>query len=236
MKFLYGPTREGIFVGVNEKSPLELDKVRELFSRTGVWYMDLDDCLVKSPAKEMARRAVGTNHTNLDYLQWCISTAFELMVHGETAESRTWLEYVNNFLKDDMFEEALYRFAEDYAESSLFPGVEDLVAFANGTRKVIVTRNVPAIAEVYAQKFGTGFVANAWNKKEVVRKDYRGGSGFVSVMGNSGEDVEMLEPFALNSRALFYVLKSHRQRLLEISDPVVYTSRDRRGLVEILSK
>ena len=232
MKFLYGPTREGIFVGVNDN--LSSEKVKEIFLSTNTWYIDLDDNLAKSPAKAIAMRAIGTKHYDPRYIDWCINTALELILHGKTAESRTWLEYVNNFLKDDKLEVELAKFAESFVEKSLYPGVPDLMKLIDGKRKMLITRNVPAIAEAYAKRLGLGFVANAWNKREVVARNLFEGSA--SVMGDSGEDVEMLEGLNVGSRCLFYTLINPKQELLDISDPVVYTSRDRRGLVEVLTR
>ena len=237
MKFLYGPTREGIFVGVKDSNQIlnyMKGVVGNIFCRTEVWYIDLDDNLAKSPAKAIAMRAIGTKHYDLRYIDWCINTALELILHGKTAESRTWLEYVNNFLKDDKLEVELAKFAEGFVEKSLYPGVPDLMDLIDGKRKMLITRNVSAIAEAYAKRLGLRFVANAWNKREVVAENLFEGSA--SVMGDSGEDVEMLEGLNMGSRCLFYTLRNPKQELLDISDPVVYTSRDRRGLVEVLTK
>src|SRR3989344_4871849 len=84
MRYLIEP-QNGIWVAVTDNFSND-NAVEELRKRTGAvqtWFFDLDDNHADSPAKKIAKLALGTNHFSPRYVGWCAQTAWKLVQKGK---------------------------------------------------------------------------------------------------------------------------------------------------------
>src|SRR3989344_4423125 len=208
MRYLIEP-QNGIWVAVTDNFSND-NAVEELRKRTGAvqtWFFDLDDNHADSPAKKIAKLALGTNHFSPRYVGWCAQTAWKLVQKGKAAESETWRDYVNSFLRSEgALEEVRRRFTPESARESLYSGVEDFCRLVSGAERFYVTRNIAEIAEAYAGALGfNGFFPELDNKERVVEEYVRRNSHVVrfGVDSDSEEDAAMINVLRFYNKEVF---------------------------------
>lgn len=249
MKYLLEPDK-GIFVGIREdfscytsEPHYRMRDIRQLKLRAfsvQAWFVDLDDNLCDSPAKDIAKNAVGTSHFSLPYLSWAFHTALQLARHGKKAESETWNAYVQHFLRSpEALDEVQKRFTPATARQSLYSGVLELYPIFSHTASChLVTRNIKEVADAYTQalRFDGNF-PEAENKGRVV-EDFilkNPTLNYFGVDGDSQEDAEMIDVLKFHGRKTLgiYSMRSHRETLHPSFD--VGVSKNRTGLVSLLT-
>ena len=239
MRYLVKP-QNGIWVAVTDNFSND-NAVEELRKRTGAvqtWFFDLDDNHADSPAKKIAKRAIGTNHFSPRYVGWCAKTAWKLAQKGKVAESETWRDYVDSFLRGEEALEYVRRlFTPESARKSLYSGVEDFCGLVSGAERFYVTRNIAEVAEAYAGALGfNGFFPESDNKEGVVEEYVRRNSHVVrfGVGGDSDKDAAMIDVLRFYDKEVlgFYSMDKPNDEVHPKFD--FYVSKDRSGLVELL--
>jgi|SRR3989344_352019 len=218
----------------------EVGTLRQRINGVQTWFFDLDDNHAPSPAKKIARRAIGTSHLSPKYLQWCASTALKLAKKEKAAESETWKDYVDSFLRNTKARAEVQRlFTPEYARQSLYPGVEDFCGLISDAQRFYVTRNIAEVVRVYASILNfDGFFAEANNKERIV-EEYLQSHPHVErygVEGDSEEDAGMIEILQFYKRDVVS-LYSTDDPSSKINKRFDYSlSKDRTELVELLRK
>jgi hypothetical protein len=220
------------------------------FAAIQVWFSDLDDFDSRSPAKIIARRAVGAGYLNPAYIRWALETLRLVCRYGlKRGEAISWKRYYDAFLKreagQDWLNEEAYRFidrllAPGSISRLLYPAVREFYS-GFGAEKYLVTRNLERIAYRYSRALPySGYYHEVRDKAAVVEafiesrpEVKRYGSG-----GDSDEDGSVAD------------LLDFRYRRGDIEKPLclfragspfaldrafnVYVGKDRRGLASIL--
>lgn len=245
MRYIIKPHR-GIFVAitdafVNGTSIDEVvDKLRRRTRAVQTWFFDLDDNHADSPAKNIARKAMGTSHFSPHYLGWCAQTAWKLAREGKAAESEVWKEYVNRFLRN---EKALAKiksiWTPESARQSLYPGVEDFVQLISSAKRLYVTRNISEVAEAYTRALGLdGFFPETDHKEKIVENYVQRNPGVerFGVDGDSEEDAAMIDVLKFYRKEVLglYSMDKPNGRVHPAFD--VSVSKDRTGLVRLIGE
>lgn len=258
MKFLLEP-RDGTWVAMNEQLrnkdgewpdlSTAISNLRERVYSAQKWFMDLDDNHTPSPAKVIAKRAIGTSHFDLAYVQWAAGTAWALAIQGKASESTRWQAYVDSFLRTP---KALEEVKKQFKPESLtfYPGVVQwcrLVTDCNA-RLYYVSRNIAEVVLNYttALDIQSNGIIDMWyhgevfNKAEFVKQHsfrhplpsyYHPTFG---VDGDSAEDGDMIDVIRQHRVPVVGIqsMNSPRDHLDPRFDYAV--SKDRRGLVKLL--
>lgn len=241
MKYLVEP-KNGIWVAVGDYFSGR-DAVEELRNRTRAvqtWFFDLDDNHADSPAKNIAKQAIGTSHFSPSYVRWCVDTAWKLARNGKAAESETWRNYVNTFLRsEEALEEVRKRFTPESVRKSLYSGVENLCRLVSGAERFYVTRNIAEVAGAYASALGfNGFFPESDRKERIVEEYAKRNPHIVrfGVDGDSEEDAVMVDVLRFYDKEVlgFYSIDKPNGEIPLKFD--VSVSKDRRGLVGLLGK
>jgi hypothetical protein len=222
------------------------------FASIQVWFSDLDDFDTASPAKIIARKAVGAGRLNPSYLRWAFETLFLFCRYGrKDGESKSWKLYYDAFLKadseHDWLKDEAFRFIDALLtpreiEALLYPAVREFYA-GFGAEKYLVTRSLERIAYRYSRVLPyEGYYHEVKDKARVVESFIRSrpeirryGSG-----GDSIEDAELAEMLA------FYHAKGWIEEplcLYRAASPLrldkafnVFVGKDRGALSAILAE
>lgn len=239
MRYLVEP-RNGPWVAVSEGFSRG-SAIEDLENRTRAvqtWFFDLDDNHANSPAKMIAKQAIGTNHFSPRYAWWCARTAWQLARKGKAAESETWRDYVNSFLRSgEALEEARRRFTPESAKQSLYPGVEDFCRLVSGAHRFYVTRNIAEVVEAYVSALGlNGSFPESADKGRVVEEYVQKNPHVVrfGVDGDSEEDVAMIDVLQFYHREVLGLYSMDRPNNEMNPKFDVFVSKDRSGLVSLL--
>jgi len=167
MKYLLEP-KNGKWVAAQDD--LTSAEIKTRILAADVCISDLDDTDADSPAKEIAKRAIGIEFDPLGYLTWGIGTAVSLVKNGKKGESERWKKYIHNFLN---FPGARVQVSElfnpEKVRHSLYPGVEEFYASIPAA-KFYLTRNIKEVADVYGNVLGfTGVISEAFDKEKAIR-------------------------------------------------------------------
>ncbi len=238
MKFLIEP-QNGLFLGTQDTTQSAesiIDNLRERFYSTEAWFLDLDDNHAKSPAKMIAKRALGTSRFNPSYLNWCLQTAVALATRGKASESESWRDYVEKFLRNpESIEEVRKVITPELAKNSFYPGVLDLCGMLTG-RKIYVSRNIEPIIRVYAGVANIDDCIAECSDKSFPVSEYLTRNlhlNNVGIEGDSEEDIKMIEAARSRDRKVISICSMDSpEKPVEGFD--FYVSKDRRGLVELL--
>jgi hypothetical protein len=174
----------------------ELPEVQAQFHKVETWFYDLDGTHTKFPAKDIARRAVGTSHFDPKYLSWLTRNCFKYLRDGKSVDSVAWGEYVTSFLRSpEALEEVRQFISFDYVQRSLYSGV-NACCQRRDKNKCYVTRNIREVAEPFAKILGISEIkAEAFDKAKCI-EDYlstHSTEQFFGVEGDSDEDAEMVD-------------------------------------------
>jgi len=221
--------------------------LKDRFQGIRVWFSDLDETDADSPAKRIVKRAIGTNYFDPKYLGWCLNTAFSLSLNGKSAESITWMRYVNNFLRTKgSIDKVKNFFTEEVVKASLYPGVEEFYSlmdsFSTAVDKYYLTRNIAEVAQAYAQVLGfNGFFSETEDKCKIVEKFIKDHPEILryGFAGDSLEDEEAVDVLNhyLHQGTIESVVTLYRgDKPIEekMKKFLVQVPKDRTGLVEIL--
>src|SRR3989344_793133 len=239
MRYLIEP-QNWIWVAVHDNFPRE-DSVQEFEARTKAvqtWFFDLDDNHADSPAKKIAKLAMGTSHFSPRYLGWCTQTAWKLARKGKAAESETWRDYVKSFLRsEEALEQVRERFTLESARESLYSGVEDFCGLVAEAERFYVTRNIAEVAKAYASALSlNGFFPESDNKEKVVEEYVKRNQHVVrfGIDGDSEEDAGMIDVLRFYDKEVlgFYSMDKPNGEIHPKFD--VSVSKDRSGLVRLL--
>jgi hypothetical protein len=145
--------REDLLVRGAEEE--QLGDLRRRFAAIQVWFSDLDDFDTRSPARIIARRAVGAGYLNPAYCRWALETVYLFCRYGrKRGEAMSWKRYYDSFLKrsadEDWLKDEAFRFIDDLLtpwriSRLLFPSVREFYA-SFGAEKYLVTRNLERVA------------------------------------------------------------------------------------------
>lgn len=153
-------TKDGIWVYSNDR--MSIRAIPLMFRVMDVGIFDLDDCDVKSVAKEMAYvHAKSIRAFNPRFICWALETAWKLVKEGKHAESETWKKYVGLFLRDErnVKRELEYLTKRGVIEKLVFPGVKAFYsALPKLMEKIYFTRNIQPIAKLFADYLGLGSI------------------------------------------------------------------------------
>ena len=237
---------EHLFVAVknNHTTDISTEIIQTLQQRVRsvqTWFLDLDDNHAPSPAKKIAKRAIGTSHFSPRYLQWCGSTAFKLVRSGKSVESEAWKEYVDRFLRnEDALAEVQRLFTPEYSRQSLYPGVEEFCGLVSDAQRFYVTRNIAEVASAYASILNfDGFFPESYNKEKVVEKYLKRNPHVqkYGVEGDSEEDGVMVDVLQFYGKEViaFYSTETIQE---ESFDPWFnyVIEKDRTFLVDLLKR
>lgn len=203
-----------------------------------IWLCDLDDNHAPSPAKAMAKRAMGTSYFSPKYLAWAASTGIALAAKGKEAETEMWQKYVDLFLRDrEALAEIENFFDQERVKQSLYQGVEEFFRLLPVPR-YYVTRNIAEVARAYAAFLEfRGSIAEAVNKEKAVEKIVRE-SPFIDIYGVDGDSEE--------DGVMIDVLKHYRKEVVSFQSMNApdwekvdrrfdyAVSKDRTSLVDII--
>jgi len=172
-------------------------KLKQAILQADVCLSDLDGTDAESPAKYLAKLAVGIRgrYVNPRYVKWVVGSVGALTIKGRGAESERWKLYVDNFLRN---EKTLGLVGEiitpDFIDNSLFPGVESLYKLIVGD-KFYFTRNIETVAKAYAQALGfNGTFSEVFDKPTTAERFVAANPQYKTylIRGDSEEDQEML--------------------------------------------
>lgn len=237
---------EQLFVAAKEKvitkvTPELIQILREQVRSVQTWFFDLDDNHAPSPAKRIARRAMGTSHFSPKYLRWGVTSALKLVGKGKAAESEIWKEYVDLFLRDEKALAEVQRlFTPEYARESLYPGIEEFCGLVSNAQRFYVTRNIAEVVSVYASILNfDGFFPEAYNKERVVEEYVQRNPRIQSygIEGDSEEDGAMIEVLQFYKKEVvsFYTTPDQKFKDADIRFDYVM-AKDRTGLVKFLQE
>ncbi len=204
-----------------------------------VHFSDFDDTHAYSPAKIVARRALGTNHLNPFFINWCLQVGMEKSFGNGDVDSKLWKKYVDLFLQTPAARrEVKNYFTPTIVSHTLFPGVQQFAARLSHADSAYVTRNINEVADAYAQFLGFNSVyANSYDKAAVVQGYVRRNpclNNFL-IEGDSREDGEMIEALRQLNRNVVSIQVMSRPG--EMDPRFTYaTSRDRTSLLELMSQ
>jgi len=161
---------------------------------------DIDDCVGPSPAKEIAfgKLKEPAYLVNPKFLLWCGLTGFKLATKGKSAESETWKQFIEYFLRDPA---ELRKITSEYTRESiperLYPNVQRFYGLLpNGMTKIFLSRNIAPVCDAYGLALGFSDVwAEQFDKKtsiERVMSLYPECKSYL-VKGDSEEDAEVLD-------------------------------------------
>ena len=235
---LFAVVKREIITKVDEDDIL---KLRQRVRSVQTWFFDLDNNHAPSPAKTIAKRAIGTSHFSPKYLQWCASTALKLAQKGKAAESEAWKEYVNLFLRNDEARaEVEQLFTPEYALQSLYPGVEKVCGLISGAQRFYVTRNIAEVVSAYASalKFN-GFYPEADDKGKLVEIYVKKNPQIqvYGVEGDSEEDIAMIDVLEFYKKDVVSFYSTNCPKGEGIETRFDYSiDKDRTGLVRLLQE
>lgn len=224
--------------------PLEEVKreLKERFMQAEVWFSDLDDCDAESPAKAIATNAIGTAHSNLRYLLWCLGTGFAIGFKGNRAESKRWEKYVENFLNNEKARKQVKElYIPETAKASLYKGVEEFYSILPA-KKFYISRNIEEVISAYASVLGfEGFFSEVTDKGKIVER-FLNTHPWIRNYGCSGDSVEDVSvvdvlrfyQFKKKIDTVITLYRAKRPKLRAKSSFDVHVGKDRSGLVEIL--
>ena len=258
MKFLLEP-RDGTWVAMADRFRKEdgswpdhltaLTELRERVSSPQKWYMDFDDNHAPSPAKEIAKRALGTSRFNPTYVRWAAGTAWALATKGKAAESERWKAYIDHFLQNfESIEEVAIAFPPEHL--CFYAGVPEWCSLLVDQNAALhyISRNIEEVLSAYieAMRLQTDGKVEPLCHQEIFDK-----AAFVQqhsfchrpplyirpsfgVEGDSSEDGDMIDALRQHNAPVvgIYSMDSPRGRMDPRFDYAV--SKDRRGLVELL--
>lgn len=240
MKFLIEPGETG---WVAAREGLNRVELAAQIQSCDICVSDLDETDAESPAKEIARKAIGTSYLRPAYWRWCWGTARALARDGKKAETERWKRYVELFLrKGKRIKKAAEYFDEERIRGALYPGVEEFYGKLGHQYKVYLTRNIREVGKKFGGVLGFDEVQGEVLDKAKALEEFVKGHPFdwYLVKGDSEEDEEMLE--VLKSflrrkkiRGYFgcYVAEEPKEEKMNARFGV-NIGRDYRGLVEIL--
>lgn len=222
--------------------------IRKAFLDVQVWFLDLDDYDADSPAKMIARNAIGTSHLSPRWQLWSAITAMALVsdffsASKKDCETARWKKYVNAFLDGQHARTELKRiFSDSYVRSTLYPGVEEFYQLLPG-RKLCLSRNVAEVVAAYARVLGfKNFYPRADDKASIVKEIIERNTSIrkYGVSGDSREDLEVLKLL----KSYYHEGRIDRPVSLQVADSPgekdiipgfdVYVGKDRRILVNLL--
>lgn len=236
---------ERLFIAVKEKAVTEVTPeliqiLREQVRSVQTWFFDLDDNHAPSPAKKIARSAIGTSHFSPKYLRWGVTSALKLAGKGKSAESEIWKEYVNLFLRDEKaLAEVQELFTPEYARRSLYPGVEELCGLISNSQRFYVTRNIEQVVSAYASALHfDGFFPEADDKEKAVEDYVRKNPGIqrYGIEGDSEEDAAMIEVLQFYKKEVVSFYSVDYPTFKEDRRFEYIIPKDRRELVQILQR
>lgn len=236
---------EQLFVAVKEKvvtevTPELIQVLREKVKSVQTWFFDLDDNHAPSPAKKIARNAMGTSHFSPTYLRWGVTSALKLAGKGKAAESEIWKEYVDLFLRDEKaLAEVQELFTLEYARRSLYPGVEEFCGLISDSQRFYVTRNIAEVVGAYASALHfNGFFPEAYDKEKPVEGYLRKHPEIqrYGVEGDSEEDAAMIEVLQFYQKDVVSFYSVDYPTFKEDRRFQYIIPKDRRELVQILLK
>ncbi|MEK6937053.1 MAG: hypothetical protein AABW58_03200 [Nanoarchaeota archaeon] len=211
MKFVVNE-KNGIFLATQDN--LDEKILREQILNADACISDLDDTDAQSPAKDLAFGCLTDKDYLLDgnFCVWCLRSLGKLVIEGKRAESETWSDFVNKFLRDQKnVEKAKKRFNEEKVKKLVYPGVKELYSKLGKARKAYFSRNIKEVAKIFGDFLGFSDV-----ESEVYDKD-RATMRFVTenpwlkryfIRGDSEEDAEILKVlkfFKKRGRIDYYV-------------------------------
>jgi len=215
--------------------------LKEKILSTQVWFSDLDDSDADSPAKLIAKKAIGTSHFSLRYISWCCGTAKDLLFKCKNSESARWKKYVEKFLRTDKAVKGLEAlFTPEFVQTSLYPSVEIFYSLLSA-HKFYISRNVLPITQAYSNFLNfAGVYCEEDNKGEVVENFIKNHPQFVKygISGDSVEDeamVDVLNYYAKIGKIDVISCYISGNKYWESSKFDIQISKDRRGLLEIIS-
>lgn len=210
--------------------------------RAEVCLSDLDETDCHSPAKAIVlyqwhQRLIADKK----YRAWLRGAIIRRMRGGREADSPSWKEYVDLFLKlPEARAQVQAHMNAEFVATSLYPGVADFYDSMSAD-KFYVTRNIPEVAVLYAERFRfRGYFGEIYNKAEFARQFVEIHPQFQHyiVRGDSKEDQQMLDELRSCQRSLkiksllgIYCAKSplHDHHSFDVE-----TSRDHTALVNLL--
>jgi len=234
---------EQLFVAVRDKvvtevTPEIIKSLQEQVRNVQTWFFDLDDNHAPSPAKQIARSAMGTSHFSSKYLHWGVASALKLAVKGKAAESEIWKEYVDLFLRDEKALADIQRlFTPENARRSLYPGVEEFCGLISDSQRFYVTRNITEVVGAYASALHfNGFFPEAYDKERTVEGYLRKHPEIqrYGVEGDSEEDAAMIEVLQFYKKDVVSFYSVDYPTFKEDRRFQYIVPKDKRELVQIL--
>ncbi len=230
--------RETAVRGISPRSAAR--ELEERLYGVQLWLCDLDDNHTPSPAKRIAREAVGTHRLSPRYWQWCAGTAWALLTQKEGAESARWLSYIQQFLDAEARQELRAYFTPDRAFYSLYPGISSLYASVlRHSTRIYVTRNIAEVVDSYARILGfSGAVTESFCKGKAVDnllQKYPWAER-IGVDGDSEEDAEMVRAIRQRGKTVVAIQSMEQPREGMMNPDFDYAvSKSREGLVRLLT-
>lgn len=240
MKFLIEPGETGWVAAKEELNEVAL--AANILS-CNICVSDLDETDAESPAKEIARKAIGTSYLRPAYWGWCLRTKRALEREGKKVEGERWRKYGELFLRKKRgIKKAGEYFNEKRVREFLYPGVEEFYGILGRRYKVYLTRNIREVGEKFGGVLGFDEVQGEVLDKAKALEEFVKGHPFdwYLVKGDSEEDEEMLEvlKYFLRKRKIqgyfgCYVAEEAGEGKMNPNFGV-NIGRDYSGLVEIL--
>ncbi len=224
------------------REPLTVKTLPQQLRAADVCISDLDDTDCNSPARMLARRAIGTHHWSPAYWDWGIQALTARKKKGQNSESKSWNLYVERFLSTAGAKLKVTEFfTPERIQSTLFPGVDAFYQRLSA-KKVYVSRNIAEVVQCYAEELGFA----EWHGEELLKR--QAVEKYVTahpeqqhyiVKGDSEEDFEMLDFLRHRQRekkvASVLGIYCAKNFFKEKHDFDVEIGRDYRGLVELLN-
>ncbi|MFH1669780.1 MAG: hypothetical protein ABIA62_07680 [Candidatus Woesearchaeota archaeon] len=246
MDYLAMP-KDGRWVAVNRSFAGDIDycsivsKIQRTARDVQVWFHDLDDNHAKSPAKDIAMRAVGTGHLSSDYISWCAGTAIALAKQGKSCETERWRLYVDKFLRGtDAREQLKAMFTPERVCRSLYLGVRGFCSLFPAAGHHYVSRNIDEVVSAYASALDFDISYPESDQKHKVVEKFIFDNPQIekyAVDGDSAEDAMMIDVLRHYRKDVigFYSMDASRESDAdEMFD--VFTGKDRTGIVDILKE
>ena len=240
MKYLLEP-KNGKWVAA--QNDLTSAEIKTKILAADVCISDLDDTDTDSPAKEIAKRAIGIEFDPLGYLTWGIGTTVSLIKNGKNGETERWRQYVHTFLKfPGSRAQVSALFNPEKVRNSLYPGVEEFYASIPAAR-FYLTRNIKEVADVYGNVLGfTGVISEAFYKEKAIQEFLINHSQFQRyvVRGDSDEDQMVLDVLRFQQRerkiesvtGIYHADSPSSRHLNSVFE--INVGKDQRGLVGLL--
>lgn len=247
MRHIIEPSNNRSWISINPH--LEQSELMKRIKSSDILISDLDDTDAPSPAKSIAfSKLKETDYIlNPKFWVWCLSTGYALLTKQKNAESETWKNFVETFLRDQKeLDKIKNKYNPKYVNYSFYPCVKEFYnLLPEDMIKIYITRNVIEVGEAYKQ--GAGFdevMAEQFDKEDSIKKvceKYPNKKSFI-IKGDSPEDEAIIDFLRFRKRkdeieliTSIYVAKSSDEK--EINPRFdINIGQNYEGLVQILEK